>query len=80
MNTKYLVISAVAVMLIVATVVAVTMTENAFADEYRKKYKSQAVSQANSCGNGDLSMNILCQNMISQIQGDGNAVNVIGVQ
>lgn len=42
---------------------------------------SQAGSLANACGNADLgSFNILCQNLFSEIQGDGNAVNLIGLQ
>ena len=31
-------------------------------------------------GNGELAFNILCQNLLSEIQGDGNAVNIIGLQ
>ena len=78
MNNKHLVIiAAVTVMLIGAT--AISTTDNAFAG--KKKYeKSQAASQANACGNGELPFNVFCQNLLSQIQGDGNAVNVIGVQ
>lgn len=78
MNTKYLVIvAAVTVMLVSAT--ALSTIDNAFAG--KKKYeKSQAASQANACGNGKLPLNVFCQNLLSQIQGDGNAVNVIGVQ
>lgn len=41
---------------------------------------NQATSEANDCGNGDEPFNILCQNLVSQIQGDGNAVNLIGSQ
>lgn len=45
------------------------------------KYESsQAISGANDCGNGKLPMNILCQNLASQIDGDGNAINIIAVQ
>ncbi len=78
MNTKYLVIVAVVtVMLVGAT--ALSTTDNAFAD--KKKYeKSQAASQVNECGNGELPLNVFCQNLLSQIQGDGNAANIIGVQ
>jgi hypothetical protein len=80
MNTKYLVIvAAVTVMLIGAT--ALATTDSVFAGGHKKHYeKSQAASQANACGNGKLPLNIFCQNLLSQIQGDGNAVNVIGVQ
>jgi hypothetical protein len=41
---------------------------------------NQALSQGNACGNGILSTNILCQNVANQLQGDGNAVNIIAVQ
>jgi len=78
MNNKHLlIVAAVTVMLIGAT--ALSTTDNAFAG--KKKYeKSQAASQVNECGNGELPLNVFCQNLLSQIQGDGNAVNVIGVQ
>jgi hypothetical protein len=78
MNTKYMVIvAAMAVMLIGATAFA---TDTAFADGKKHYDKNQAVSQANACGNGELPLNVFCQNINSQIQGDENAVNVIGVQ
>lgn len=74
MNNKHLlIVAAVAVMLIGAT--ALSISDSAFAGK-----KSQAASQANACGNGKLPENIFCQNLFSQIQGDGNAVNIIGVQ
>ena len=78
MNIKYLIIVAsMTAMLVGAT--ALSATESAFAG--KKKYeKSQAISQANACGNGVLPLNAFCQNLVSQIQGDGNAVNVVGVQ
>jgi hypothetical protein len=79
MNNKHLVIiAAVTVMLIGAT--AISTTDSAFADGKKKYEKSQAASQANACGNGELPFNVFCQNLLSQIQGDGNAVNIIGVQ
>jgi hypothetical protein len=78
MNTKYFVIvAAMTAMLIGATALA---TDDAFADGKKKYKKSQALSQANACGNGFLPENIFCQNLASQIQGDGNAMNIIGVQ
>jgi hypothetical protein len=78
MNSKHtIIVAAMAVMLIGATVLSTT--DNAFAG--KKKYeKNQAASQANDCGNGELPLNVFCQNLLSQIQGDGNAANVIGVQ
>ena len=82
MNLKYLVIvAAMTAMLVGAT--ALATTDSAFADgkKDKKHYeKSQALSQANACGNGEMPMNVFCQNLASQIQGDGNAMNIIGVQ
>ncbi len=77
MNTKYLVIVAVmAVMLVGATALA---TEDAFAG--KKKYeKNQAISQTNACGNGELPLNVFCQNIGSQVQGEENAVSAAGSQ
>lgn len=46
---------------------------------YREKY-TQAESLANACGNGQSPFNVLCQNLASEIQGDENAVNIIGTQ
>ena len=72
------VVAAMAVMLIGATALA---TDDAFAGKKRhddKKKggyeKNQATSQANACGNGKLPMNVFCQNIDSQVQGDENAV------
>jgi hypothetical protein len=53
----------------------IPISENAFAYE-----KNQATSQASDCGNGQEPENIGCQNMGSSIQGDENAVNIIGQQ
>jgi hypothetical protein len=71
MNTKYLVtVAAVAAMLVAATALA---TDNAFADKKHKYTKSQAVSQTNECGNGEEPIDVFCQNLASQIQGDDNS-------
>jgi hypothetical protein len=73
MNAKYIaIVAAIAATLVGTTVIT---ADSAFAYE-----KSQATSQANACGNGELPLNVFCQNINSQIQGDENAVNVIGVQ
>jgi hypothetical protein len=79
MNTKYMVVvAAMAVMLIGTTALA---TDDAFADKKKKSYeKSQAVSQVNYCGNGELPLNIGCQNTASQIQGDENAASLASEQ
>jgi hypothetical protein len=79
MNTKYMVVvAAMAIMLIGATAFA---TNSAFADG-KKKHKeyNQATSQANACGNGELPLNVFCQNIESQVQGEENAVAIDGTQ
>jgi hypothetical protein len=75
MSLKYIAMVAV----IAATLVGATAitTDSAFATKY---HKNQAVSQANACGNGELPLNIGCQNVNSQIQGDENEVALAGVQ
>lgn len=79
MNTKYMVIvAAMAVMLIGAT--ALATSESAFAGGKKHYEKNQAISQANACGNGELPLNVFCQNIGSQVQGDENAVALDGVQ
>jgi hypothetical protein len=76
MINKYMVVvAAMAVMLIGATAFA---TEDAFAG--KKKEYNQATSQANACGNGELPLNVFCQNIGSQVQGDENAVAATGSQ
>jgi hypothetical protein len=78
MNTNYMVIvAAMAVMLIGATAFA---TDSAFADGKKKYEKNQAISQANACGNGELPLNVFCQNIGSQVQGEENAVALDGFQ
>ena len=69
MNSKYIAIVAV----LAATLVGTT----AFATKY---HKNQAVAQVNECGNGELPLNIGCQNVNSQIQGDENAVSLAADQ
>jgi hypothetical protein len=77
MNTRYFVIvAAMTAMLIGAT--ALATTDSAFAD--KKREYNQATSQANACGNGELPLNVFCQNLGSQIQGDENAVGIAGQQ
>ncbi len=72
------VVAAMAIMLIGVTALA---TDDAFADKKKKSYeKSQAVSQVNYCGNGELPLNIGCQNTASQIQGDENAASLASEQ
>jgi hypothetical protein len=77
MNTKYMfIVAAMAVMLVGAT--ALATTEDAFAG--KKKEYNQATAQTNACGNGELPLNVFCQNIGSQVQGDENAVAATGSQ
>jgi hypothetical protein len=79
MNTKHMVIvAAMTVMLVGAT--ALATTDSAFAGGKKHYEKNQAVSQANACGNGELPLNVFCQNIGSQVQGDENAVALDGFQ
>jgi hypothetical protein len=75
MNFKYIAMVAV----ITATLVGATVisADSAFATKYDK---NQAISQANACGNGELPLNVFCQNIGSQVQGDENAVALDGFQ
>jgi hypothetical protein len=52
-------------------------TNYAFAKAYEN---TQTTTQADACGNGKLPLNILCQNIGSEIQGDENAISIIGLQ
>ena len=67
------------VAVITATLVGATVitADSAFATKYDK---NQAISQANACGNGELPLNVFCQNIGSQVQGDENAVALDGFQ
>jgi hypothetical protein len=72
-NTKPLAIVAVAAIAAMLVATSLVSTNDAFAG--KKKYeKNQAISQANACGNGKLPLNVGCQNIASQVQGDENAV------
>jgi hypothetical protein len=51
--------------------------EEALAIEYDK---TQVTSEINECGNGQFPLSVLCQNSDSEVQGNGNAINIIGHQ
>ncbi len=57
--------------IIAATLVGTTAIT---ADTALAYEKSQAISQVNECGNGELPFNVGCQNVGSQVQGDENGV------
>jgi hypothetical protein len=75
MNFKYVAMVAV----IAATLVGTTViaADSAYATKYDK---NQALSQANACGNGELPLNVGCQNVDSQVQGDENVVSLGAAQ
>jgi hypothetical protein len=75
MNYKYIAMVAVmAAALVGATAVT---ADSAYATKYDK---NQALSQANACGNGELPLNVGCQNVDSQVQGDENVVSLGAAQ
>jgi len=89
MNNKTIAIIAIAALgvMLIATSSLTTIDHAAFAKKHRNHHhhgnnnkQSQAAAQANACGDGTMPMKIFCQALSNQIQGDGNAVNVIGVQ
>ena len=51
--------------------------EEAVAREYDK---TQITSEINECGNGQLPLSVLCQNLDAEVQGNENAINIIGHQ
>ncbi len=74
MNAKSLAVMAGVMLAIVGSLASVN-------DVSATKYESsQASSGVNDCGNGVLPLNIFCQNIASQIDGDGNAINIIALQ
>jgi hypothetical protein len=73
MNNKSLTIAVVAAVAVMLAATSAVATEDAFAG--KKREYSQATSQANACGNNFVPINVGCQNVDSQIQGDENAVS-----
>lgn len=74
MNIKYIAIVAVVAAALVGTT-AIT-ADSAFAT----KSKDQATAQTNSCGNGELPLNVGCQTVGSQVQGEENEVAIAADQ
>ena len=66
-----------AVLVVTLTLSLMYTNNDVLATKYKK---SQAASQANGCGNGDTPFNVFCQNILSQLEGDGNAINIIALQ
>jgi hypothetical protein len=70
---KYAVIAALEAAVILVVSISLISPDSVFADGYEK---SQAVSQVNECGNYWFPVNIICSNINSQAQDDGNNVVV----
>jgi len=68
---KYGVIAAFEAAVILVVSILLISPDSVFADGYEK---SQAVSQANECGNYWFPVNIICSNINSQAQDDENNV------
>jgi len=78
-NNKSLAIVAVAAITAMLVATSLVGANEVFAG--KKKYeKNQATSQANVCGNGVLPLNVYCQNINSQIQGEENSAALSGFQ
>lgn len=83
MNSRHMSFAAaVALAAILVASTALATSDNAFADKKKKTHyeASQAGSQTNDCGNDDTPVDVFCQNLISQLEGDGNAVIILGAQ
>ena len=68
---KYAVIAALEAAVILVVSISLISPDSVFADGYEK---SQAVSQANECGNYWFPVNVICSNLNSQAEGDENNV------
>lgn len=55
----------------------ISSSEEAFVLKYDK---TQVTSVLNGCGNGEFPLSVLCQNLDSEVQGNENAMNIIGLQ
>lgn len=75
-NRRALAVTAVTVLMIIAaTTTSMATTGISFASS-----TNQATASANDCGNGQMPTNVGCQNLGSQIQGDGNSVALAAQQ
>ncbi len=72
-----LAVTAIAAMLVATSLAS---ANDAFAGKKKGYEKNQATSQANACGNGELPLDVYCQNINSQVQGEENAVAQNGFQ
>lgn len=76
-NKKLLIVAAAAILATVTLSASAFIEDNTAAKKYEK---NQAASGANACGNEELPLNVLCNNMANEIQGDENAVGLSSAQ
>lgn len=71
-------------MLLIALIVPASLHSSvisSFEEAFALKYdKTQVTSVLNGCGNGEFPLSVLCQNLDSEVQGNENAMNIIGLQ
>jgi hypothetical protein len=70
-NTKIVIVTVITAVMLLGTTALTTITIAESVLAYRTNH---ATSQVNDCGNGELPLNVGCQNTGSQIQGDRNSV------
>lgn len=68
------VVLAATLLILVSAVTVTTISNNVFAKN------TQAASPTNPCGNRLLSLNIKCENIASQVDGNDNTVNASASQ
>jgi hypothetical protein len=79
--TKSILTNAKPLVLIAGVMLALVGSLASVNDASATKYESsQASSGENECGNGISPESIFCQNLAAQLEGSGNAVNIIQVQ
>jgi hypothetical protein len=79
--TKSILTNAKPLVLIAGVMLALVGSLTSVNDASATKYESsQASSGENECGNGISPESIFCQNLAAQLEGSGNAVNIIQVQ
>ena len=73
LNKKTLVLAAAAIVMTITLSASAFINDNSAAKGYEK---NQALSGANDCGSEELPLNVLCNNVGSEIQGDENAAGL----
>ena len=73
LNKKTLVVAAAAIVMTITLSTSAFFNDNSAAKGYEK---NQALSGTNDCGSGELPLNVLCNNVGSEIQGDENAAGL----